>query len=689
MTSPVFGADVDAVPTKTEEGYERATLEWVKRRVADGIAMLRREKAYNDCQKNMDALMGDQIGMKQTALSGVVDNKLKKIVLETASALTNIRPIWSYQTNRDEYKAQSDILNKLARAWWKSSLAERKMVNAIIYSCVGGSGYVTLTWNGTDLVLTPVDPRDVIPIDPVYSDSIQDWRGIAVRQKVPLETLLSQYPTKRGQLHLTRNSWFGPDPTRGNRLYDVVTTVFSIVSSRAREGGSKDIEGVDLIRVWVKDETIHTGDAPRVMGDPTKGEAYTVYPVGSINPNTLQVVTKEEAKLYPRGRLIICTPECILEDMPNPYWHGMFPVVRFTLDPMPWTLLGAALVTDLMPLQTGLNEALRGIEDGIQQWIRRGVIADKNAIAPQNLKAIDTRKAGLQALVNPSAGEGFKIIEGPQLPEWYLKSLEFYKGEMEENSGVRGLQQLTQLKQMPSADTVEKFIDALSPLLQLRAHSIEHTLSEMAEMLKVSFFQFYTMERRFQILGPKGLALEDFDYDPETLVPAEVLGVAPEADRETRAKIHHRNFVFSIAPDSLLNISHAMQKMLILQLLRSNIIDPYSVWDAMNLTDTGPIPAETIPERIFEARRNGLLPGPPPEIIQAQNMMTMAQAQMALGGMAMGMMGPGAPPPAGQLRAPSTSGIGPEGGRPPSGGQSPELIQKEGGARTVVSESGR
>lgn len=687
-------AEEAAISVATIEAYERTILAELQRKIGEGVAALKKERAYVDCQRNMDAVMGDQTPSRASALSSGYDNKLKKIVLETASALTDVRPIWNYETHRKEYKPQATVLNKLARAWWRNIRAERKLVSGITFACVGGSGYLLPLWNGEDIEMLPVDPRDVIPIEPVYSDTVQDWRGVAVRQRVALQTLLEKYPTKRGKLQLTRKSWFSDTIKTGrSRLFDMVGSAFTSSISKSSVGGSTirdGMEGVDLMRVWLKDDTIHTGDAPRTMGQGTPGGEYVVFPVGSISPVTGKPVTAAEAKLYPRGRLIICTPDCVLEDIPNPYWHGMFPVVRFTLDPIPWSLLGVAMVSDLYPLQNGLNEALRGAEDGIQQWVKRGVVADKNSLSGANLDKIDTRRAGMKALVNPSAGEGFKIIDGPELPNWYLQMLDFYKAEMEENSGVRGLQQLQQLKQMPAADTVEKVLDALSPMLRLRAHGMEQSLSELAEMMKVNFIQFYTSKRRFQILGADGLVLEDFDYDPGTLVPDEVGPEQGDGDSE-RATRHGRNFVFAVAPDSFLNISHALQKMLILQLFRANAIDPYSVWDAMNLTDKGMAPAETIPERIAEARRVGFMPGPPPEVVQAQNAMILIQAQMAMGQAAMGMAGPGGAAGGGAMQPPPTSGVGPQGGRPPSGQEGPQMVQKNGpeGPRTVVSESGR
>ncbi len=684
------------------QALEQYLLGWVREKVGDGLNALKKERAFGQIDEAMKYVEGNQMPLRSKALSSITDNRMRKIVLETVSALTDVRPIWNYDTYVEEYKAQGEILNKLARGWWKNTQADRRLQSSLTFACVGGSGYAALVWNpklpgGGDVELIAYDPRDVIPIEPVLSDSLQDWRGVVLRKRLPLATVKDMYPAKAHALSGKAGSWFGASDSAAGGVFNIATATWNILTAGTSKGEGKSQAVTDLLHVYVKDESLNTGDKPVLMGDPNTNWCYTVYPVGSTLPDG-RIAEVADALLYPRGRLIICTPEAILKDCPNPYWHGMFPVVRFTLDPLPWSLLGASMIGDLIPLQNAFNEGLRGVEDGMAQWIRRGIISDKTAIAKSTLDSIDTRRAGMKAQLNPTAGEGFKVVDGPTFPNWYMESIEFLKNEMDDVSGVRGLQQLAQLKQMPAAETMEKYMDALSPMLRIRARSIEVSLGELAEMLKVSFFQYYDTARRMQILGMDGVSLEDFDYDPGSLVPA---GDGPQHERASK---HHRNFAFSVAPNSFLNVSHSTQKMFILQLLRSNLMDPWSVWETFDLPQGGKSPAETIPERIIMARKAGLLPGPSPEMIQVQEEMAKLQLQMAqmqlqaqVGQMAFmaggGNSGQSAPVPGGggmpEVKAPPVSGVGPEGGRPPSGNEPPQLVQKDGGTRTTVSESGR
>jgi hypothetical protein len=511
-------------------------------------------------------------------------------------------------------------------------------------------------------------------------------------------------------------SWFGPEGSKG-KLFDIATSVWDIINGRAKDSGNALPDSLDLVTIFTKDDSVNTGDAPKDMGKPGSNWEYTVFPVGSMHPSDGHRVTREEARLYPRGRLIVCTQDGILHDGPNPYWHGMFPLVRVTLDPTPWSLLGSSMIGDLIPIQNALNEALRGADDAVGQWVRRGVIADKRALNQTNIDMIDTRKAGMKVLVNPIPGEAFKIIEGPHLPEFYMALIQYYRMEIDENSGIKDFKAMQGLKQDPNKDSIDKFMDALSPLLRGRSRSLEITLAELAELLKVCFLQYYTAPRRLQILGKDGLSLEDFDYDPGNMIP-NAGDPTDRTTREERAQKHHRNFSFNVAPDSFLSVSHVMRKMMIMQLFRANGIDIYTMWEAMDFNNVGHVAAETLPDRMIAARKAGLQPGPTPEMVAAQEQLAIIGPKMQALQMQMQMqqmmmqgapgalapqMGPGGPdgPPGGPSGpgggasappgAPPTSGVGPQGGRPPSGGAPPQMVIKSGpeGPRSVISESGR
>lgn len=685
------------------EERERGLLAWLRVKYGEGVSALKKERAYEQLPLSIQYIDGKQLAPQGKSLSKISDNRLRKLALETAATMTDVRPIWNYETFAEEYSKQGEVLNQLARAWWRNNRVDKRLVSVLLYAMAGGSGYGLLTYNAElaggqgDLELIPFDPRDVIPVDPTYGDSLQDWRGVILRQRLPLETVKRMFPSKAPKLAGKETSW-GPIDQRsqaGASPAFLVSPQWDILDGKK---GGPEAPGIDIMRAYLKDDSMNLTEQPITLGE---GDwAYTVYPMGAKKPDGT-LATKIDARLYPRGRLIIFTPECVLKDIPNPHWHGKFPVIRFTLDPLPWSLLGASIVGDLIPLQDSLNEALRGADDGLQQWVRRSVAADKRAMPKAALDALDTRRAGVKMHYNPAAGEPFKLLDGPapQVFGIYKDHIQFLKTEMEDTGGLAGVTALAQMGQMPSADTMERYMEALSPILRLRARNMELALSELAEFLKVGFFQWYTAPRRIELLGKDGLTREDFDYDPGTMVPSG----EPRADGSTSPRMdlaleHHKLFSFQVAPNSWLNVSHSQQKMFYLQLFRAQMLDPWTIWDQFDVPDAGPMPAETVPERIVAAREQGLMQGPTPEIVQTQLALQLAQLQQQLmqiqqmmaapPGMPPGAAppGPSGPPPGGG-GPPGPPGPNSGGGRPPSGQVPPHFETRDGGTRPIIAES--
>lgn len=676
-------ADIDTALAKelSAEERDRQLLGWLRIKYGEGLAALTRERAWEQGPLAQSYVEGKQGAGKGKALSKVVDNRLRKLAIEVAATMTDVRPIWNYETYMEEVKKQGDVLNKLARAWWRNNRIDKKLVSVILYSLCGGSGYGLLTYSAElaggkgDLDLVPFDPRNVIPIDPTFTDSIQDWRGIILRQRFPTETVKRMFPSKAHKIAGKETSWGPAKPTERAGTSSIISPQWDVLEGRK---GIQEVGGIDIMRAYIKDDSLNLTTKPITLGE---GEwAYTVYPMGYAKPNG-ELATKGDARLYPRGRLLIFTPECILKDLPNPHWHGLFPVIRITLDPLPWTLLGASIIGDLIPLQDSLNEALRGADDGLAQWVRRSVAADKRAMPKSALDALDTRAPGMKMHYNPAAGEPFKLLDGPapQVFNIYKDLIEFLKQELEDTGGTRGVTALAQMGQMPSADTMERYMEALSPILRLRARNMELALSDLAEMLKVGFFQWYNTPRRIELLGKDGLTREDFDFEPGTMVPA------GEGSRMERAMEHHKLFSFQVAPNSWLNVSHTTQKMFMLQLFRANMIDPWTIWDQFDVPDAGPMPAETVPERITMAKKLGLMMGPPPELVQLQLAMQMVQLQQQIAMLQQQQaMPPGAAAPPGPGGPPGPKG---QVGRPPSGAVAPHFETRDGGTRPVISES--
>jgi hypothetical protein len=683
-------------PLASQERHEEELVGIITKQVKEGVTLLQKEEVWNTIPKCYAYIKGKQGQLKSEALSRVVDNRIKRGLYEVTAALTDVRQIWNYKASDVKLKDQEVILNKLAPAWWLNTKGDRALSSTVMDAHIA-TAYIHVKWNpdlpgGGDIELIPAMTKDIIPIGPTYAESLQDWQGVAVRSTVNAEALRKLYPAKALEIKRAQGqTFYGQDLKEAegsvqtpNALERFMTG--SMPSARNSPGT------VEVLTVYYKDGTSNLADMPVLMGEGTMSE-YMVQP-GKL--------------LYPRGRCTTIIPQTVLADGPNPYWHGMFPVVRVCLEPVSETLLGNSAIGQIISLQDVLNEVLRGYEDATKQWVRRGIVVDSRSAAGANIKAIDTRKAGIQVKLNPNGGgEGFRLLDGPNLPPFFMEMVQYIHEEIDDLLGVKDLKQLMSARTNPSEDAVQRFSESLNPVLRGKARAIEVALSEIGEMMKVNFFQFYTQKRRVQILGKDGLTLDDFDYDPGSLVPQSAED--DQRSRTERAMEHHKNFSFVIAPNSFLEVSHTQRKMFILQLFRENKIDPWTMYDALGITNVGPTPPISIPERIDLAKQMGLMDGPTVEqvklnqqmqtmqlqqqIIQMQQQAMMAMQQAAAAGLpGGGPPGQGGPPQEGGPQGPPPpGGIEPQKrvGRPPSGQEPPQMLLKDNGTRMVVSESGR
>jgi hypothetical protein len=342
-------------------------------------------------------------------------------------------------------------------------------------------------------------------------------------------------------------------------------------------------------------------------------------------------------------------------------------------------MVGMPLAYDLRPLQKVLNTTINDFLQVFGQNVRRGSIWGKNA--PDNMfQKFDPAKPGWKIKVNQLVGTGFQMQEGPQLPPWSYNFLQFLFQKWDELAGTANLAALLQLRQMPGRDTMEKYLEAMTPELRLEARQIEGFLREIAAMFLPNVAQFYSKSKRILKLGEAGKVLEDVDYDPDTMIPSMqpgTPGYLPELDsgvpRDQRALWYIKQFAFWVAPSSLLAL-HAMErKMLYLQLSRQGYMDFWSLGEMLEVPNMGSPPPVLLPKASLSAEEVAVLPinpatGQPQlpmelRIPQTVTERLMAQAQLGIG----------------QTTSPA--------GRKASGQEAPQLKQKSDGS-TTVSESG-
>ncbi len=584
-------------PIGTSHEDEAATLRWLRAAIQEGETILKSDPSYEKMDQMIDYVLGNQnTGKRPSYLPDVVINRLKKALKSHVSALTDLRPLFAFKTYNEAYKRQADLLNQLTVLWWVNTFADLDIGDALRYSLTLGTGYLVVDYDPNlgkygDIKLIPKDPRDVLPIRPSRDRSVQAWQGVIIREAVSLNALKALYPDKAHliieSVHAIRK--FSGVKTMYRRVKTMITPVTTLDGLKSPHKTNIPVDEVPTFRVYFRDHSINTTSQPLSMGNPASNWAYVV-PVGG--------------KIYPRGRLVVATEHLILYDGPNPYWHGLYPVVKLTLDPWPWLLLGLSLTHDLIPSQDAINKMVNDMLGVVQQSANRGTAFDKNAVPDSVYRAFDSRKPGFKLKTNPVFGEAFKMIDPAQLPPWSLEFLTVLFQEFDNQAGVANLQALLRLRQSPSAETIEKYWEALTPEIRIEGRLLEAAIRELADMVKCNFFQFYSEKRRILLLGDSAAELEDLDYDPDTLIPdlrPGDEGYTPELDgskesRDSRAQFFMGQFAFFVAPNSLLALNASQRKMMYMQLARMGYMDFWTLMEMMEIPNVGtplPVPLPT------------------------------------------------------------------------------------------------
>lgn len=604
------------VPSQNQDN-DAALLDWANLAMSEGLSFLQSQPGYSSIDDIIKAINGTtyEDKLRPQAISQLNLNHMGKVALDLASSLTDIKPFWEYKTNNEKFEQQAQMGNKLATAWWLNRLADLRFCDVIKYALAAGSGYAHLTYNSDtqDQDLLAEDPRDVIPIRPSDMISIQNCFGVAIRRERSTNYLKHMYPAMANRIRPDRDASYAAvnKQTTANKLVESLGLSSGFMQNLYASLGGKPAATMntpvtDVFTIYVKDDSLNMTGSEQIMGEADRNWSYLVKP---------------GEPLYPRGRTIVLTRSCKLRDGPNIYWHGMFPIPKLTLDPWPWLWLGKSPLRDLLQIQREVDMTARGIADKFQKFWRPDLIADKKNISQAAADRIDTRRAGLRLRVNPTAGTGVTMPE-PNIQsitvgmEWIKALID----EMKDLSGTQELSSLVQLGQIPSSETVERMIESWSPAIRLRSRVMESFLRELAMIVLMNFFQFYTVKQRIAVLGPrKGTTFEDFDFDPDTLIPDMLSMGMMDGDgnplpRYERARTFIRYFTYQIAPGSLLAASEVTDKLMYLQLTRMGIMDPATLMEKLAVGNLGlppDFPDGIIPRlQWFMQQQIGLAPGP-------------------------------------------------------------------------------
>lgn len=727
------GWEGTGLPSMTLEAMDHGdsrVVGWMREAVTEGDRLNRADPSYDRMDLGMNYVVGNQLPVGDGATSrpgylpNLTINESRRVTQAHVSALTDFGAVIAYKSLNPAYQLQADLLNKLTVAWWVRTMSDIALGDCVKYTLAAGTGDLVVDWNpyaygamGGDLTLSPRDARDTLPIRPaIHNRSLQAWDGLVLRESHTVNVMKGMYPEYANHFKPTSDSLLS---TLMGRMKQVAARLLSPgadtlsglnqapMASKVRSGE------IILYRTYLVDRTRNLTTKPIPMGRPGASWAYVVAPGDP---------------LYPYKRCILSTPEKVLYDGPSPYWHGMYPVNRLMLWSVPWQFLGISLIGDLLPIQDAINAFSQDVVLGLQKWLNPAVQYNRGVVSESFMRTFDPRRPGQKVkLLQDAMREGFKILDGPpaQVLQLAMQMVATLLNKFDDLSGTPNLQELLQLRQLPGADTIQRYWEALTPELRQEGRQIEAFLRDVAEQAKVLRFQYEDQKRRVTTLGDAGVLLEDFDFDPEVMVPAMTAtqpdgsptpGYRPELDaslpRDQRAKAFHPSIVFTIAPNSILAMNATEKKMIALQNFRMGVLDFWTYHEVMETPNVGAPPPIPLPPLVpltqdqmaqiaqALAQPNGMqmlsaagfvIDPMSGQVLQVRAPLTIterliAQSQLGLGIQAGPAAGNGPP---GHAAGGGGGGGGRSGGGPgrPASGQAPPKMEAKSDGRTTVTES--
>jgi len=592
----------DLPPVNTDEAkvgtLDYAIIDWCEDRLKRGIKFLESQIGYDKIQVILDEIFAFEKQSGASAAPGGTDglsktraNLVAKTGEDIVAMLTDTRYFWKYNTQNPKYAPQIRLANKYAEGWFTKRQIGLRLGDVMRYYTFAGTGYAHTYYSRRldDMIVEAEDPRNVYPIDPMDNHTLQTALGCIVRRPRTPEWVKEEF----GKV-------VSPDISAIGKFFGWITKMIEGPGDRGgplskKSGGdASNLAGSNTVYVntmYLFDKRVNkTGGTVR-MGK-WDGE----------NPmNLWSYEVPKGMPLYPFGRMIVWGNKVLMYDGPSPYWSGKIPLIKFTLNPWPGSWFGKIPLADTIPLSKSINANLRVIDDHCQQVAQPAVIGDRNVSKAEMNKA-NSRAAGMKIRTNMASGKGIQIVNPPPLDALIWEVIKWCTSMIPQLAGSVNVEAMTSLAQMPSDDTIDTVMKAMTPGIRLRSRILEGAYTELAEHYLYSLIEFDTLEKRIMMFGPQAVTAEDFDYNPKTMIPDAVpdgdpgdimsLTNAMWADNPPqlyqRAKMMLASCGTEYDPSSLLNSAAQQELMKYFMLAKMGYISVFTLMDKMGMSNFAP-----------------------------------------------------------------------------------------------------
>lgn len=688
-------------PQAASESYK---LGWLNEQTEDGLAWQRSQRGYGDWQKAFEILSGRGTNLSPTAAyrSQLRTARLKRNLKEVRGAVANIRPIWGYATDNPALKAQATMMNQVTAAIYAERFLDLSIKRAVDWAMTTCTGWIHPVYRrdmaGTgegNLDLDVYGQPCILPTQLPSDGDYQKAYAVSLMDEIPIYMAHGLFPKFQERLYPTASKFWYSSEIRTSARGNLFQRMFG---SFLRKGDNimNDLY-VPIRKTWIIDLAVNDTGQDLMLGDwgvdsknkpePKTSWSYLVPYLGKDLANGRKA-NENDARIYPNRRLVISSETCVMYDGPAFDWHGRLPLVPLTLDDWAFDPMGYSLVRDGYEIQMSIDELYRGTMDKNRAQMDMSLAYDINSVTTREAREFDPMQPrGRVGYDGSLVTEPFKSVVPDSVmrvqPEIFT-AMTNLEATMDYQMGINDITALARARGlMGPDDSVDKLMAANGPIVMDITRNVERTLSEIGQQTKFIIPQFYPTARIMQYNGPDKVTRHTFDYDPAKLIPSHGPNETTHDDKQNpvpskysmleRAKWFCRNLRFSISPHTAHELVQMSHKLGLIQLRKAGIqISSKTIAEAWNVWNFGGPDGNDEYDRYFAEQEDIAT-----HAIRIQELVAALKNDTGL-----------EPTPAMQRALAILTGQNAKEGRPPSGQASPQIVQKDGGTRSTISESG-
>jgi len=671
-----------APPADSSEKYK---LGWLKETCEQGSAWTESQRGFKDWRRSLDIISGQE-SVRDTLnyRSQLSGHRLKTNIRTMISGLANIRPLWGYNAGK-AFASYAQALNKLTWALYLEGYWDQSIKEALAYAAATCTGYVRPVWkrdlqgHGNIELLTYGQPC-VLPVQLPANGDLQRAYSVTLLDETPIYEAHWRFPLYQDKLKPTASKYWYASQVRqsaDNNAWKRMTSWF-----RRREEDRLSEQYVPIRWTTINDATVNATGRRISMGEPGSSWQYEVPYFGEDLPGGRKA-DENDARLYPKRRLMISVEDCVLYDGPAFNWHGELDLIPFCVDKWPWEPMGFSLIHDAWELQKSIDQIDRSCMDkvnALQDLPLAYPIGGVTEPEARNFDPMEPRsRIGYDEQTVDDAFKSAVPVDVYKIHAEVLQMRSIYQDEMDYVFQTRDIVELGKAKALGKGmDQLEALIAAQGPIVKDMSRNMEISLGRLGRQVGWLEMQYMTTSRIMQWTGEETLQLGVFDYDPASIVPSHLPDENPHDEQENvkpsmytrmqRAKWFAENVRFFLMPHSVHELTQMQYKLGLLQMRQRGAPVSWStIMKSFDIANVGNADGNTEQEKFWSEKEEEIV-----KMARIQKILQTLGIEQGLGGGA-----PGGEKP---------NGSGKHGGRPPTAQKAPELVTK-GDGRPLVKES--